>query len=233
MLKPVQSPFKLSWFSHILDEKTPLYGGGKGLDIHNDRSIYEGDSCNTSSFQFSSHVGSHVDVPRHFIQDGLAVDSYAPSEWVFTSPLLLDVPSGPGQMIGPDDLPDIDCKKDEVDLLLIRTGFEIFRSEDLYWENGPGFLPELADHLCACYPSLWAIGLDTISLTSYQHRELGRKAHYAFLSKNIRIFEDLALSHIKSALSLIKVIALPLLIAGCDGAPCTILGWERECSKAT
>lgn len=228
MRQTVSSDLVLSWLSHPLDGETPHYGGGKGVAVAVDKSIADGDSCNTSLLRISSHLGSHVDAPRHFIQTAPAIDSYDPSEWVFTSPLLLDVPSKPGQLIGADDLPDIDCNEKEVDLLLIRTGFEQFRREDLYWENGCGLLPELAEHLCSCYPSLRAIGLDTISLTSYQHRDLGRKAHYAFLSKNIRIFEDLALNHIKGPLSLIKVIALPLLIAGCDGAPCTILGWEKR-----
>lgn len=228
MKKTIEPTFNFSWLSHILNEKTPLYGGGKGFDICNDKSISKGDSCNTSMFGLSSHIGTHVDVPRHFIQDGPTIDSYNPSEWVFNTPLLLDVPSKPGQLISRDDLTRVDCNEKEVDLLLIRTGFEQFRSEDVYWENGCGLLPELADHLYACYPSLRAIGLDTISLTSYQNRKLGRKAHHAFLSKNIRIFEDLTLKHIKGTLSLIKVIALPLLIAGCDGAPCTVLGWEKR-----
>ena len=228
MKKCVDSAFKFSWLSHILNEKTPLYGGGKGFDICSGKSISKGDSCNTSKFGFSSHTGTHVDVPRHFIQDGSTIDSYHPSEWMFNSPVLLDVPSKPGQLIGVDDLPCVDGNEKEVDLLLIRTGFEQFRSEDLYWENGCGLLPELAEYLCRQHPSLRAIGLDTISLTSYQNRALGRKAHYAFLSKNIRIFEDMSLKHIRGAFSLSKVIALPLLIAGGDGAPCTIVGWEKK-----
>lgn len=56
------------------------------IEMSDATTIPEGDSSNTSSFQVSSHLGSHVDAPRHFIQDGPAIDSYDPSEWIFTSP---------------------------------------------------------------------------------------------------------------------------------------------------
>lgn len=216
------------WLSHILDENTPLYGGESRIGARRDKSIAGGDSCNTSLLSFSSHTGSHVDAPRHFIEEGHTIDFYGPSDWVFTSPLLLDVPSKPGSLIGINELPEINCSNSEIDLLLIRTGLEKLRGQELYWKEGCGCMPELAEYLCANYPALRAIGLDTISLTSYQNRELGRKAHHAFLSREIRIFEDLKLGQIKRANSLTKVIALPMRIAGGDGAPCTVVGWEKS-----
>ena len=215
------------WLSHILDENTPLYGGGRGIGFETGKSIAGRDSCNTSLLSFSSHTGSHVDVPRHFIDGGREINDYVPADWLFTAPLLLDVPSKPGNIIGINDLPKVDSSDSQIDLLLIRTSLEKLRGKELYWKEGCGYAPELAGYLCVNYPSLRAIGLDTISLTSYRNRELGREAHCAFLSRNIRIFEDLRLSHIKSVNSLTKVIALPLRIAEGDGAPCTILGWEK------
>ena len=71
-----------------------------------------------------------------------------------------------------------------------------------------------------------AIGFDFISLTAYQHREIGREAHRAFLAKYrdkppIRIIEDMALAALSKAPS--EVTVLPLFVRGADGAPVTVL----------
>ena len=54
-------------------------------------------------------------------------------------------------------------------------------------------------------------------------RELGRKAHRAFLSQDIRIFEDLHLLQLTSAMKINQVIAMPLRFENADGAPCTMI----------
>jgi len=218
----------LVWLSHALEPNTPCYGGGAGISVSSGKSMASGDSCNTSLLSFPNHIGSHVDAPRHFISDGSSINDYQPEDWLFTCPLMImDVPTKAGQLLGPDDVPKPDYQNDNVDLLLIRTGFEVYRDQDVYWREGPGLHPNLAGHFRIMFPSLQAIGLDTISISSFQHRDAGREAHKTFLSDNIRIFEDLSLAHVRDSRSLSQVIALPLRFSSCDGAPCTILGWER------
>lgn len=218
----------LLWLSHILDENTPLYGGEREIHISQKKSLLKGDSCNTSLLTISNHAGSHVDCPRHFIRDGSCVDTYTPEEWIFSNPLLLDVVIGPANVIAPGDLPEAKCQKENVDLILIRTGLEALRDRDVFWQNGPVLLPELAQYFCRHYPSFRALGIDAISVSSLQNREAGRAAHHAFLSNNIRLFEDLSLSRISSSVSLRQVIALPLRFSDGDGAPCTVIGWEDK-----
>ncbi len=214
---------KIIWLSHILNSKTPAYGDNGSFQIKSDKSLSQGDSCNTVNLCFSNHLGTHVDAPKHFIQEGKTVDNYLAEEWVFESPLLLDVKANPGQIIEPKDI-EVKHKNDKTDLLLIRTQFEQYRESEIYWKENPGISPELAVHLINLFPSLQAIGLDTISLSSYQHRQVGRLAHQAFLNKGLRIFEDLALAKVNN---LQQVIALPLRFADADGAPCSVVGWEK------
>ena len=72
-------------------------------------------------------------------------------------------------------------------------------------------------------PSLKIIGFDFISLSSFQNRLLGRKAHYEFLLKNdILLIEDMNLDNLQN-ISITSIIALPLLLDGIDGSPITIL----------
>ena len=216
---------RLIWLSHVLSQETPLYGGDVGIDFSLRRSLAKGDSCNAGHVSFGLHSGSHVDAPNHFIATGKTVDSYVAADWIFSSVALIDVDAQAGQLLGVADLP-ISKIDTGIELLLLRTGFEKYRNNEKYGKKNPGLQPELADYLRRYFVKLRAIGFDFISLSSFQHREIGRIAHQSFLGKDILIFEDLALQHIRNDLA--RVIALPLRIQGADGAPCSIIAWETE-----
>ena len=95
------------------------------------------------------------------------------------------------------DVQDIKALIKETDLdaeiLLLKTHFEELRKNDIYWENNPGYDYQIADFLRKRFPSIKAFGMDTISLTSLKNREMGKRAHQAFLvSKHpILIIEDI------------------------------------------
>jgi kynurenine formamidase len=163
-----------------------------------------------------------VDVPYHFFAEGRTIDAYLPDIWIFTAPQVVDVPIEKGELIGSLLLPVLNEK---TDILLIRSGFEKFRDSDVYCRCGPGLMRELANFLFEQYPVLRAVGIDFISISSFQHREEGRSAHKAFLEREILLFEDLSLVGIDDKDQLKKVIALPLRIKGGDGAPCTVIGF--------
>jgi len=85
---------------------------------------------------------------------------------------------------------------------------------------------DLAKGLRTNYQNIRALGVDVISITSRLHREEGRKAHREFLgghyaSEPFVLIEDMSLSNLTDYIS--QVIVLPLMIAGTDGAPCTII----------
>lgn len=209
--------------SHVLSSKTPAYGGGASLGLGLVRFMSRGDSCNTVTLSFSNHLGSHVDAPLHFIADGKSVDSYAIGDWIFNKPCVIDIQAEKGEVL---DIPRFETalnKCGDADILLVRTGFEKVREQKEYWSSSPAFAPELAAYLTTRLPSLVALGMDCISISSYQHRELGKKAHQSFLGAGLRIFEDLALASIQAEDKLQMVIALPLLFENADGSPCTVI----------
>jgi len=211
---------KFLWLSHPLSEDAPMYGGGEGFRRSHLKTISTGDSCNALAIELPAHFGSHVDTPLHFLADGKSLIDYSPGDWIFYNIRLLDYEAKPGELITLDFLTQSTPNKD-VDLLLIRSGFERKRSEAIYWKSNPGMHPESAIHLQEAFPNICAIGFDFISLTSFEHRETGREAHRKYLSRDIRIFEDLTLQSLQAPPQ--KVTALPLRINEGDGAPCTIL----------
>jgi kynurenine formamidase len=213
------------WLSHLVDPSTPLYGGEKSVNIGKLKSIEAGDSCNTTRLCLTSHTGTHVDVPYHFFPSGDCIGHYEPQSWIFNQPRLFDVTVPPGDLICRDDISPRPEPDPRVDFILLRTGSESHRSEDIYWMKSPGIAPALATYFVENYPELRAMGVDFISISSLLHREQGRAVHKIFLENNIMIFEDMALSEVGQRENLEQVIALPLRFEKGDGSPCTIIGW--------
>jgi kynurenine formamidase len=215
---------KWIYLSYPLSAETPAYGGGDSLRVSSGKSIQAGNSCNTSIWKLSNHLGTHIDFPKHVAKDGKAGDDYPPEFWIFNHPKLVDLsPVQPGHIIGPVDIERASLGTD-VDLLLIKTGFCYLRPEPLYWQENPGLDPSVADFLRESFPSLKVIGFDFISLSSFMHRELGRKAHSAFLDHAcpLLLLEDVNLSFVDVETRLKDVIISPLVVAQSDAAPCTV-----------
>lgn len=88
----------------------------------------QGDSCNAVRIGLSNHLGSHVDAPSHFVTSGRSVDEYAPKDWFFCRPLLVDVPMENAEVINQKRLEVVlPMNAFEIDIVLIRTGFGRYR----------------------------------------------------------------------------------------------------------
>ncbi len=213
---------KYVFLSYFMDEKTPLYGGGKGISIFPDRSIAKGDTANTKNLSFHNHSGTHIDFPNHFFENGKTSESYPADHWVFRNPFLVQTSVKENEIIclSEEELKQVPYN---TDFLIVKTGFGKFRMEEKYWKYNPGFSPEFANVLRNKFPLLRVIGMDFISLTSFQNRELGREAHRKFLGgeRPFIIIEDMDLSQIDYTPASIH--CLPLLIKGLDGSPVTII----------
>lgn len=210
-----------------MDEQTPLYGGATGISIEQKSRIGAESSSNTQVWSFPNHAGTHIDAPRHFIEEGKTLTDYPASFWVFDHPQLLDVTCAPGELITEESVQG--RLVDGTDLLLLRTGFERHRGEQLYWENNPGLGPGLAAFLREQHPSVRAVGLDAVSVSRWQDRPTGRVAHKAFLGTDqpnepVLLIEDMKLSECPAALR--QVVVAPLLVRDADGGPVTVLAWS-------
>lgn len=215
---------KTTFLSHFLSDSTPCYGGQKNIHIHLESSTKCDITCNSQKWSFDNHVGTHIDLPKHFDSNGKTLNSYHPDEWIFHSPYLLELPTNTGEIIS-----SVEKFKEvplNTDFLIIRTGFEKLRQDKVYWENNPGFDPSVAKWLRTHRPKIRAIGFDFISLTAYQHRPLGRLAHQAFLQVQpaICIVEDMKLADLSKSPE--KLIIAPLLVDQADGGPVTVFAFE-------
>lgn len=117
-------------------------------------------------------------------------------------------------------------------LSFIRTGLEQLRQTDpqQYAANGGAVSIQAAKYLIDHASHLKAIGFDFISLASPANPEHGVEAHQVMLGMYkpafICIIEDMKLSQVNSE-TLMRVLAMPLLVKGIDSAQVTVLAEER------
>ena len=209
------------YLSYFLDENTPLYGGEKGIEIVPDRDIGNGDTANTKRLKLHNHSGTHIDFPNHFFADGKMSHHYEADFWIFNHPFLLEHEALKNELIFPPEQ-SIKSIPLETDFLIIKTGFGKYRDKEAYWKYNAGLHPDLAGMIRQHIPNVRVIGVDLVSITSFQDRPSGRVAHKHFLGgEPILLIEDMKLDALVG--SPLRVVCLPLLAKGLDGAPITII----------
>jgi len=211
--------------SYKLKDNERGYGGAKVLSVVKEKDIARGDSCNTSLVTMSTHAGTHLDAQRHFFAKGVSLDQYAAKDFLFFRPVAIDCPKKENEMVEVGDLKAYAAQLKTADLLLLRTGFFCFRGKAKYYRANPGIAPDAARFIMR-NPNIRAVGIDTVSVSSFLQRADGRATHRIFLSGNRRflLIEDMDLSLALKTLRRIRsVIAVPLLIGGSDGSSCTVI----------
>jgi len=168
--------------------------------------------CNMTQLVLSSHGGTHVDSPYHFIESGTSVDRVALEKCI--GPALVMDFSG---MAGKRDLVVSDLAPREEALtpgtrLLLRTDWYKRFPKPEYYTAFCGVSVELAQWLAERDIAL--IGVETPAI----HPKEYEAVHKAFLSREIVIVEGLAnLDALTS--ERVTFAALPLKLEGVDGSP--------------
>lgn len=218
---------KKIWLSHIIDSNTPLYGGRtENFNIYKTSSINDGKLANDTRIETTVHVGTHIDMPYHFHKDGQTIEDYDIDFWFFSNPLVIDFQ--PDDYIIEDDLISLleDIEDIGYDILIVKTGLCHKREGRVFWEYNYGFSPNVYKYLRKKFKNIKVMGFDSISMSSWQNRDLGKISHKVFLNPKdpILLLEDMDLRNINQNTCLSQVSIIPLRISQCDGLPCTVFG---------
>jgi len=217
---------KKIYLSYILNENTPSYGNRNQFIIKKKSDISKGDVANDSYIETTVHIGTHIDMPYHFFENGQTIENFSIDFWFFEKVLYIEV--SPKQLVINEELIEklqsID-KKDQYELLIVKTGIGEKRGEDVFWKENYGFSPEIADYLRREFSNIRVFGFDSVSVSSFANRMIGRKAHKAFLDTKqpILLLEDMDLTDIDTDTVFKSIHISPLRIAKCDGVPCTVI----------
>jgi kynurenine formamidase len=175
-----------------------------------------------------NHTGTHYDAPNHYIPEGPQIAGLPLNRFIFEQPLLLDIPKGGREKVVSGDLMPYREKIEQCDLLMIRTGFSRFRSEEpgRYEAEGPAIGSECAEYLVSNYQNIRALAVDFVSVASYRDQADGNRTHQILLGGKgghfICAVEDVRMAELDPG-KIKRVFALPLLVAGVDSAPVTIV----------
>jgi kynurenine formamidase len=213
------------FLSRTIDNSLICYNGTHDIEISPASKINNGDGTNNLFLKMKNHCGTHIDFPSHFIKTGKTIDDYNADYFIFKHPFVLDIPMTEGIYITAELIVALTIPPNS-DLIIIRTGYGKYYSDDKYWNNNPGIDVSVVNYLKSNFPHLRAVGMDFISINAYCDKVPGRYAHKAFLTEPaILIIEDMLLP---DAVQFLQVITAPLRIVHADGTPCSILAEVAE-----
>ena len=210
--------------SRLIDLTVPVAAGDRGVRIEPTRR-FEKDGWNASTLCLYSHCGTHIDAPVHFgvgteSIDVMSVENFIGPAW------LVDVrPISPRALIEPRDLGDVAEQFEPGDSLLICTGWSAYYGQDRYRDELPRISAELAQW---CSDNkVRMLGVEPPSVADINNLEELAIVHSILLEGGVVVVEGLAnLEALKQPK--VTFIALPLKIAGGDGAPARAIAIEND-----
>lgn len=190
--------------------KMHVYPGDQALSVMPTAQIAQGDPYNLTAITMSSHTGTHLDSPYHFVPQGAKVDElpldlFMGRAWVCA---LENLRSIGAQDLAQQGIPD------GVERLLIKTANSRLWQRQGFQESFVYLKPDAARWIVS--RGIRLVGLDYLSV-----EEMGTpkpETHLTLLGAGVVILEGLNLSAVEPGSY--TLVCFPLRIANGDGAPC-------------
>lgn len=170
----------------------------------------EGKFANVARLEMSSHHGTHVDVPFHYIPNGKKLDEFPIERWIRPAHV---VSIRDKEAIRPSELQYLDIRPG--DALLFKTDNSVsgLITSGVLSEQFVYMSPEAADFCVEKKVSL--IGIDYFTIDRLDDEE--HVAHHKILGNDILILEAINLKAVPPGKY--TLICLPLNLKGADGSP--------------
>ena len=186
-----------------LSKETSRYKGDPPFRLRYVSQVEKGAPFSLSSISMSSHTGTHVDAPSHFISGSPTVETLSlerligPAYVQNVGPMVVDSTALNSFQIPPNTR-----------RLLIKTNTEFAKSHP-----GIGLTVDGAKWLLKNNVQL--VGIDQLSIEPDNHNDY--IVHTTLLKAGVVIVEGLALNHVPEGTY--ELYCLPLKIVGAEGAP--------------
>jgi arylformamidase len=189
-----------------LRDNLPCWPGDTPFRFDLAWSKIEGATVNVGRLSTTVHIGTHVDAPFHFDQNGKTIDQVALDPYLGLA-RVVDVRGK--KPITIEDLASFDLST--TPRLLLRTDGWLDHS------NFPESIPVMSESVPAYLneKGVILVGLDVPSVDPIESKNL--PIHHALGSFGIAILESIDLTRVEPGVY--ELIALPLKIVGADGSP--------------
>jgi arylformamidase len=209
--------------SRTLSNDLAEWPGDEPCHFQLTREKTKGESVNLGAISLSVHNGTHADAPFHFDTNGESIEK-APLETYLGRATVVDLAqafshSKEKHLITIEDLRPSAEQIAATSRLLVKTG---------RWSDStvfPNQIPVIAADVPAWLQKngVKLLGMDLPSVDEIDSKSL--QNHHALARAGIAIVESLDLSEVASGIY--QFAALPLKIAGGDGAPIRAILWRK------
>jgi len=206
-----------------ISQDMAVWPGDPPVEIQQLSSIENGEEANVSQIRMSVHTGTHIDAPKHFLQEAGSIDKL-PLEKLMGEALVLRIDDKVDVIDEKTlkNLPNVDnlvnCKK-----VLFKTRNSQYWDENKtrFNENYVGLNTSAAAFLAEL--NLDLIGVDYLSIAAYADSEA---PHKILLGKGIILLEGINLQSVPPGIY--HLICLPLPIVDSDGSPARAILTKRD-----
>jgi D-apiose dehydrogenase len=208
----------------VIDLSLPVSPSMAGVQISDCRTIGR-DGWNATTLNLYSHAGTHMDAPRHFLEDGKTLETLDLSQLCGRARIVNVAPATARMLIGVEDVLKAIGFVEPEDRLLFRTDWYSKFGTAEYRNELPRISIELARWLVKQRVAL--IGVEPPSVADVNNMNELTIVHQTLFRGGVIIVEGLAnLDQLKQPE--VEFIALPLRIIGGDGCPVRAIAMESE-----
>lgn len=171
---------------------------------------------NLTRFTMNVHTGTHVDAPKHFLDDAICIDE-VPLQKLFGRACIFKYNKKLfGQEITLEEITSSDFVLNEDTIFVLETGIEQYAESSQYVERFPVPSKEVVDWLIS--KKIRAYMTDATAVDPFGSKDSPN--HHLLLGADIPIVENLKNLHLIPGDKEFWISALPLKLKGRDGAPC-------------
>ena len=198
-----------------VSDKIPTFPGSPQPNLIPWENIKE-DGYNLELLFLSSHTGTHMDAPYHFLEKGAKIHEISLKKLV-SEAALIQSRKGSGESITKTDIQKFEKKSGKIDgfsSVIFQTGWQRNLQKKYYFTKNPGLSASAAKYLASKKINL--VGIDSPSIDLGKDNKFS--VHQIFAKKGMLIVENLAnLDKIKS--SKFHLVVLPLKLKNATGSP--------------
>lgn len=169
--------------------------------------LENGDDCNTSWIAMSTHAGTHIDAPWHYLPEGQRLHEINPNLFFGNAQVIEHEGEAP---ITAAALPE----RFQAQRVLLKTKASQRPPTAPFQTDFPALTPDAADHLIQ--QGIHLVGIDALSVDLFDAQD--EPVHHTLLRNSVIIVEGLRLGNISPGVYGFVVLPLPLRDA--DAAPC-------------
>ena len=204
-----------------VSEKIPTFPGSPKPHFIEWETIPK-DGYNLELLFLSTHTGTHIDAPFHFVKNGKKIHEIAPERLV-NEAVLIRIGKNSNRSISKTAIQNFEQKNGKIEngsTVIFHTGWQKNLNKEFYFTENPGLSVSAAKYLVS--KKINMVGIDSPSI------DLGTDSkfsvHHILAKNNILIVENLAnLNKIKS--NNFHLITSPLKLKNATGSPIRAFGF--------